>query len=522
MVKVAIYARLSQEDDIKQDQESESIQNQKAMLCDYCKERNWDIYDIYCDEDYSGVDRNRPAFNRLINDCANGYVNVVLCKSQSRFSRDMEVVEKYIHNMFIDWNIRFIGIVDRADSHDVANKKSRQINGLINEWYLEDISDSVRRTLRNKKQRGEFTGSFAPFGYVKDPENKNHLIIDGHAAQIVREIFDWYLQGWGYRKIAMTLNERGVLTPTFYKKQQSSNYENLCANRGCTQGVWKNSAIYRMVRNETYTGTLVQGKVQGVSYKNKKQKNVPKEDWIRVPNCHEPIINKEVWEKTVQKLNARMRACKTTQEVWVLCGKVRCSVCDTLMKRSIYYNKKRTIQYYNLVCNTYTTGTMVCPNTSVINGAQLEEAVTKQLNEWIKAYCEHDKIRIKSEHDSKLARLKSEADLVRAMLKKNDGIINELYEDKVNKVISQERFINLSHKYESEISQLKERLGNIERQSESIKQTGLDDEQRKQLIAKYTCIEKLTRVIADEFVDVVYIGEKKEGREREITVHWKF
>ena len=289
MISVAIYVRLSKEDEDRDAHESESIGNQKAMLSDYCKERNWDIYDIYCDEDYSGGDRNRPDFNRMLSDCKNGRVNIVLCKSQSRFSREMEVVERYIHNKFIDWNVRFIGVVDRADSHDIANKKARQISGLINEWYLEDASENVRKTLQSKMRRGEFIGSFASYGYLKDPENKNHLIIDEYASQIVRDIFEWYLQGWGYKTIVKRLNELGIPNPALYK-QQNHNYTHFHDSQSMTKGLWTNPSVYRILRNEIYTGTLVQGKTQNTSYKNKKKKFIPEGEWVKIPNCHEPYL----------------------------------------------------------------------------------------------------------------------------------------------------------------------------------------------------------------------------------------
>jgi DNA invertase Pin-like site-specific DNA recombinase len=524
VVNVAIYVRLSDEDKDKQHEsdESESIINQKAMLSDYCKERNWDIFDIYCDEDYSGADINRPDFNRMIDDCKNGYINIVLCKSQSRFSRDMEVIEKYIHGRFTEWNVRFIGVIDRADSYDKGNKKARQINGLIDQWYLEDISENTRKTLRSKKLRGEYTGAFAPYGYIRDPENKNRLIIDEYAAQIVKGIFEWYLQGWGYRKIAMTLNEQGILTPSFYKQQQGSKYENSCANRGNASGIWTNQAIFKMIRNETYTGTLVQGKVQNISYKDKKQKNVPKKDWIRVPNCHEPVISEQTWERVLKKLGEKTKAGKITKEIWSLSAKVRCALCGTIMKRSVYYNKARTIKYYNLVCNAYVNGTLTCPNVSVISGLHLENAIIEQTNEWIRNYCEQDKISIKCERDSKLVRLKTESDSICTEITKIDDIVNELYEDKLNGIVPKERYVNLSQKYEKKIMTLKERLTYIERQRDSIKQTELDSAHRKQLIEKYTCIDKLTRPIVDEFIDTVCIGEKTANHEREVIVHWNF
>ena len=188
MNKVAIYCRLSDEDRDKRDKtsESESIQNQKSMLLAYAMERGWGVFDIYCDEDLSGADRNRPDWNRLIQDAEDRKFNIVLCKTQNRFTRELELVEKYIHDKFLEWNIRFVSIVDHADTEVKGNKKSRQINGLVNEWYLEDLSDNIRRTLNHKKQNGEWTGSFAPYGYMRDPTDKNHLIVDPIAAEIVK------------------------------------------------------------------------------------------------------------------------------------------------------------------------------------------------------------------------------------------------------------------------------------------------------------------------------------------------
>ena len=523
MVNVAIYTRLSDEDRDKQNitDESESIQNQKAMLGDYCKERNWDVFDIYCDEDYSGIDRNRPAFNRLLSDCEKGRIDVVLCKSQSRFSRDMEVIEKYIHNKFLEWNVRFVSIIDRADSFDIANKKARQINGLINEWYLEDTSENIRKTLHNKRRRGEFTGSFAPYGYLVDPDNKNHLVIDDYAAPIIRDIFDWYNQGWGYRKIVMQLNELGIPNPTIYKQQQNSRYVNPNTDKSTSKGLWTQSTIYNIVRNENYTGTLVQGKSHFVSYKNRKKKKVPKEEWVRVEDCHEPIINRQTWIKTQEKLAGKIRACKITQEVSALSGKVKCAVCGKPMKRNVYYNKARTIQYYNLTCGTYKVGAMNCSNTASISGLQLESAIIEQINAWIRDYCKLDQIIIQSEHEIKIARFHSDVEMIQTAIAKINNKINSLYEDKIDGVITKEQYISFNRRYEKEIEELTDKQKNTELQIKSARQVSIDNEYREKLIQKYTHIDKLTRLVAEEFIDIVLIGEKSDGQNREITVKWK-
>ena len=224
MNRTAIYLRLSKEDLDKFENVSESIKNQKRMLLKKIKQENWQLQDIYIDEDYSGIDNKRPEFNRLIKNCESKKIDIVLCKSQSRFSRDMEVIEKYLHNKFILWNVRFVSLVDNADTNNIGNKKSRQINGLVNEWYLEDTSLNIKATLKNKKEAGLFTGPFAPFGYQKDLENKNNLVIDKKAALIVKKIFNLYNQGFSYQKIASYLNRQKIPSPYEYKKQNGSNF----------------------------------------------------------------------------------------------------------------------------------------------------------------------------------------------------------------------------------------------------------------------------------------------------------
>ena len=174
MARVAIYCRLSEEDRNKANPQadSESIQNQKSMLLGYAGQQGWEIYNLYSDEDFSGSDRRRPEFLKMLADAEKRKFDIVLCKTQSRFSRELEIVEKYIHGLFPEWGIRFISVVDSADTANKGNKKSRQINGLINEWFLEDLSENIRSVLTDKRRQGQHIGSFALYGYQKDEKQK--------------------------------------------------------------------------------------------------------------------------------------------------------------------------------------------------------------------------------------------------------------------------------------------------------------------------------------------------------------
>ena len=324
MHKVGIYLRLSSEDKCKKDNNSESIKNQRNMLIDYInKHDNFILYDEYCDEDLSGAGTYRPEFERLINDCKERKIDIVLCKSQSRFSRDMEIVEKYINNKFIEWNIRFISIADNADTEIQGNKKARQINGLVNEWYLEDISNNIRTAFNSKMKQGEFISPFAPFGYKVSKHNNNKLIIDKTASIIVKNIFDLYLDGYGFTSIANILNNKCIPPPSLYKHMKGIKLH-IVTNKNIEDIKWNNNAVKNILTNEIYIGNLIQGKRTTVSYKNHK---IIKKDislWIKKDNTHKPIIDKNTFNKVQRLIKKRTRTIKSTKKSHLLSGIVYC------------------------------------------------------------------------------------------------------------------------------------------------------------------------------------------------------
>lgn len=307
-MKAALYCRLSVEDEDKGafKNTSESILNQQLLLTDYMTSHGYDLYAIYVDEDYSGLDRNRPAFNRMIEDAKAGRFQVILCKTQSRFTRDMELTERYLHNLFPLWGIRFIGVVDGVDTDERRNKKARQINGLVNEWYCEDLSDNIRAVLRKKMENGQFIGSFACYGYEKSPNDKHQLVIDPFAANIVKRIYGLYLNGLGITAISRVLTEEKIETPTEYKQKKGLNFKAPYTGKPEEQKhIWSPNTIKRILKNPTYTGALVQGCEQKVSYKSKKMIHMPKERWIIIPNMHEPIINQNTFDLVQQRMDKR-------------------------------------------------------------------------------------------------------------------------------------------------------------------------------------------------------------------------
>lgn len=225
ILRAVLYERLSKEDGDKltKEEKSESIKNQDLMLRSYAIEHGYEIVGVYNDEDWSGADSSRPQFNEMIKACEAGEIDVVIAKTQSRFARDMELIERYLHNKFLEWNVQFKSVVDHIDNTRRETKKTSQILGLTDEWYLEDTSINIKETLRAKRASGEFTGSFAPYGYDRDPENKNHLIIDPVASETVKQIFENYINGMGLKTIARYLNDNFVASPYEYKMSKGSN-----------------------------------------------------------------------------------------------------------------------------------------------------------------------------------------------------------------------------------------------------------------------------------------------------------
>lgn len=521
MPNVGIYCRLSIEDKNKGSDDSQSIQNQKSMLRDYCIDRGWDIYDIYVDDGYSGIDRSRPAFRRLLRDCEQGHINIVLCKDQSRFSRDTVIIEQYISDKFLEWGVRFIGVADNADTDSESYGTMRLFTSAYNEMYVKDISAKIRRTLSYKREQGQFIGSFAPYGYQIDPDDKHHLVIDTETAPVVRMIFDLYVSGEGYRHIVQKLNSEGITSPSAYKQQHGSKYVNSNADASNSRGLWSQSTVARMLANEMYTGTLVQGKSHHISYKNKKRKKVDTADWVRVPDAHEAIIDAETWARAQVRLGSHTRVGTRSQALSPLSGKVRCAVCGRPMKRNVYYNKAKTIQYYGLQCATYKTGAMNCPNTKTMSGKVLEQTILDELNSIVAQYCQSDEIQFTDLYAEQLKGLESS---LTKLSEKHDSAKKRLvamYKDKLDGVISEEEYQLFRQSLSAEEQDISGRINEINCQITACRERMKNAAGQQALIAQYTHFEQLERTVADEFIDYIEIGMTDETGEREIHIHWK-
>ena len=517
-MKAAIYCRLSEEDKNKQleTDDSISIQNQKNMLIQYAGDQGWEIYDIYSDDNRGGSDRLRPEFNRLLKDAEERRFDIVLCKTQSRFTRELELVEKYIHGLFPVWGIRFVGIVDNADTADKSNKKSRQINGLVNEWYLEDMSENIRSVLTSRRMNGFHIGSFALYGYMKDPCRKGHLIIDEEAAAVVREVFNLFSRGFGKTAIARMLNDRGIPNPTEYKRLKGLRYKQP-ENRNST--LWKYSSISDILKNEMYIGNMVQGKYGSVSYKTKKNRPRPRSEWYVVEGTHEPIIDRELWDR-VQSLISRRSKPFVSGSTGIFSGKARCMYCGY----SLHSSKSRG-RYY-LQCPTRHVSEKACPG-AFISIEKLENLVREELAMLSSEYLDMNQLEqsieppVGSRHETDFlsaalsSYLKKAADC-------SEGI-RELYIDKAKGLISGRDYSEMYEHFSSERRRLEHMAEETEKQLSALREKTAQNFIPHSIIEQYLTFNPLTRDTVETLIDYISVGRRIPGtNDVPVEIHWNF
>lgn len=531
MDKVAIYCRLSKEDIDKLDKgdDSESIQNQKLMLVDYATSHDMQIYKIFTDDDYAGSDILRPNWNIMLTDAKNGHFNIILCKTQSRFARSLEVVEKYINGLFTEWGIRFISIIDNIDTNISSTKKTSQINGLIDQWYLEDLSENIKRTYKQKMIAGQFLGSFAPYGYKKDPNDKYKLIIDDEAANIVRLIFNFGLSGYGVNIIAQKLSDLNISTPTEYKKDKGFNFCNPNSQIYSKRGYWGFTTLKRILNNPVYIGTLTQGREKKVSYKSKKVIVAPKEEWIVIENSHEAIISKEDFKRTQELLQVRRKTCKTTSGKYyqphIFSGRIKCSDCKSTM--------------------TKTSGRLAgghdyfwCQLSKISNGEKcsrhsirydrleksIDEKIREMINEMLKYKNNTEEIKkyFKKENNNEKKSTEITNKIQKNEIKIEDmnNSISNLYIDKTKGIISENEFVNIKNN----ISKQTEDLINKNLLLNNEKKLYVDDKKKIDAfinaVEKYKNYDILTNEIISDFIICIYIYEINDNNEQPVDVEW--
>lgn len=382
-----IYARLSRDDGDKL--ESDSIINQKALIRDFLS-KHPEIHAVSekTDDGYSGVNFDRPAFQEMMEDIRSGKINCVVVKDLSRFGRNYIEAGNYIERVFPFLGVRFIAINDNYDSLDRNQSDSLIIpfKNLINDAYCKDISVKIRSQLEIKRKKGQFIGAFAAYGYLKDEEDHNKLVVDTYASEIVRAIFKWKIQGMSQGRIANKLNMQGVLCPMEYKLSLGMKVQtNFRVHK---KALWSSKTVTRILTNEIYTGVLVQGKVGTPNYKIKKIMPRDEADWIRVEGVIPVIIDRDMFDSVQMILAKDIRIAPEEDVVYPLSGFVKCADCGQNMVRKSYNAGGKAYSYF--ICSTKKAG-KGC-STHSISEEKLTDVVLQMVSKQIDSVCEMEKM----------------------------------------------------------------------------------------------------------------------------------
>lgn len=524
--KAALYCRLSVDDGNFGG--SVSIETQKILLEQYCKDHKITDYKFYCDDGCSGTNFDRPSFKKMLSDIDEGKINLVIVKDLSRFGRNYVEAGMYVQR-FTDSNIRFIAADDNYDSLVNSDDLLFPIKNVVNEMYARDVSKKTKAAKKAKARDGQFIGSKAPFGYKIDPNDRHHLIVDEPAAQVVKRIFRLASEGVGYNKMAKIFREEKVLTPIAYFNLNNPDY--FKSDYWRKEFDWHVTSIRAILNNEVYLGKLVYGKQRNKSMKSKEKVRNPKEDWIVVENCHEPIITQELWDTVHKILNAKHRPAKAG-EVQMFAGLLYCSDCGHCLT---YSQKQRKDGSYHEAysCWMYKThGKEYCAS-HYITFDTIYELVLIDIQRNLFQYRKNtDKFKsilsrkYQSDSQKQAEQITLEYEQKQKRCEELDKIISRLYEDNVLGRIGDERYESMSQSYELEQVEIKKALPILKSKIDELKRQSDCADNFINVIKKYTIIDKLDAAILNELIDKIVVHHKEQAEDgrtfQQIEIYYRF
>lgn len=508
MYQMAAYCRLSKDDG--ENRVSESIENQLKMIREYVsKSADLEIVDIYVDDGYSGLYfANRPEFQRMMADICKGRIQGVITKDISRLGREHIETSNYIERVFPSLGIRYIAILDGLDSISHENEELAQFKTLFNDMYSRDISKKIKGSLNAQKKRGDFMSGFAPYGYIRNPENKHQLVVDEEAASVVKTIYRLFLSGYSREGIAKKLNEEGIMTPSEYKRSvQGLKYANATEKSG--KKGWAYPTISAILKNKVYTGAMVQNKTEKVSYKTDKFRYVPEEEQSIVEDTHEAIITKDTYEQVQEIMKKRTRTpgfLSENRKVNPYAGILVCGDCG--------YNLQRVTCRDGYECGTYhKKGNALCRShfikKSVLDSIVRDEVQRQGKLSWkegdkddlLKSADRKQEVKRKCEEtDKKIERLQKELAGIQKYKKKT-------YENYVDAVLNQEEYISYKTEYEQHEKTIQRKMKQLEKERDAI---GMEEENYENWVesfVKYGDLKKITREIMVELIDKIVVYE---------------
>lgn len=509
--RVGLYIRLSESDSDKSyESESESIINQRNLLMSFVKQNEFTFVDEYIDDGFTGTNFDRPSFKRLIDDIEKGRINCVITKDLSRLGRNYVTCGYYVDEYFLLKKVRYIAVLDQVDTflNNVGNEMI-PFKSVFNDMTSRDNSKKIRSILRNKKEIGKFIGSEPSFGYMRDPEDKGHLLPNPETAFIVRKIFEMANDGTSVSDIASYLNDCKYPTPSLYKKKEGSKQK--------VNPIWNISSVKKILKNQMYTGDMVQNVQTKLSYKSPKKVTLNKEAWIIVPNTHEPLVSKEVFFK-VQNNVKRKPKTQSNREKRLFENLIYCKECGNTL--TVTYRKKQ--DYWTVNCNRYSRDPrrhLCYPHFMPYD--KLEEALLDTIKNTCKKYL--DKLDIKSlaklvnNKNSKKESNMEEINYLNKRIKECNSKIDMLYDDKFKGNISEDTYKRLSRETEILLNQSKARLEELQsidkKKIDFAKEIKKYEEKIKELIN----LNKPSRELLQSIIDKIIID-----KDRNIEIFYKF
>lgn len=512
--KVAIYLRLSKEDDDLScssgaKSESNSISNQRKLIYDFMKlHPELELYDEYKDDGKSGSNFDRAEFQRMMKDIEAGKVNCVVVKDQSRFGRDYIDVGKYKEKIFPKLGVRFITINEGYDSLSATSSDDLAftINSFVYDFYIRDISTKIRTNLTAKKQNGEYAGAFVAYGYVKDSNDKSKLVVDQFAADVVRDIFRWKIEGLSPQNIAVRLNELGIPSPAEYKKLSGSNYKT--SFQTSSKAVWSHVSVRRILKNEIYLGVMIQGKRTTPNYKTKTVVTKAESEWLRVEGTHEAIISVRDFELVQELLrdDTHCRAGDVTVPVYA--GRIYCGDCGaTAVRKTVSYAGKRYVYY---VCNANKHDKTVCSRHSIredILGQVIYQTVWHQIDLLLdvdKALRQFENL---SWEKHKLKQLDASIEIQEEVVRKNNTLRLGIYEDLRAGLLDRSEYESLKKELAERIAEATAAIEKLNKEKREILDGVSKQQSWIEQFRQYENVTELTRPMVIHLIERINIFE---------------
>jgi len=522
--RIAIYIRLSKEDKNKESgrsDDSDSVINQQKILTEYLEKffvGEYEVVDFYVDDGLTGTDDTRKDFLRMLTDIEDGKVNCVICKTLSRAFRNYSDQGYYLEEYFPQMNVRFISIgdpkVDTYTNPEAITSLEVPINGLMNDRFAAKTSSDVRRTFDTKRRNGEFIGAFPPYGYLKDPSDKNRLIIDPDIVPVKRDIYNWLVHdGMSLRGIAMKLNELGIPNPTAYKQRKGWNYHNPHGTKN--DGLWTGVTIRRMILEPVNLGHMVQGRQRVVSYKVHDMVDVPEEDWIICENTHEPTFTQEEYDTLARLLQRDTRTPNDSRAVHLFAGFLNCHDCGKAMRRK----PSQTCVYY--VCRTYTEKSQTRCTRHAIREDQLTSAVLTAIQAQVSLLeslrVVVDQINLSPAVNMQSVRIEKLLKEKSRELEKVKMLSDGLYIDWKSGDISREDYQRMKARFDGKKEQLGMTIANLEEEQRRMGQGINSGDELFAAFLKHKNVRQIDRSLLIELIDTVHVHEN-----REFTIDFRF